>query len=1135
MFRRFSPAGSLAIIAGLGGVVALALAVTSAQADSSALGLQVTSTPEPTPVPPEFLPSPESSGGSTSHSCIGIDCEFRVESSTDDAGLVVPFPPVGSCFYSTLANEVYLGECPDGEPIVSGFRFPNVTIPKDALIEEAYLEFTVDGPYDNNILSEIYGELSPNPQPFGPPPSRPADRSRTFSFLTWSVPSTDPWQLSQTRRTPDLTPVLQEIIDQGNWQPGNAVAFIVEGVPLGAQSDPDPARRHRRVIGIERPPATYSGDVARLIVRLAAPRIDSIEFTQAIQELQSLDELKADLAADGEPPVPIVTRKQAVVRVYMEEVATVTRVKISVQIPGVLSLERTITLQPGCTADESRTQENNCLSADFYFGPPEGSWTATVTTFDMQDNEIESHDLSLTSVETKRLTIFPVRVCDATDPLKDVWFCGTRLQFSRLLPFLRSTFPGRVGLVVTRTEVKRETTLADKAWMTDIVNDILDLWVTAGSPKDDYYYGIVRAAAGGLAKSSPGGVAHPPDTGNAAVSRVSVKRFDLDGDRVETADEIVAHELGHNFGRLHAPSPAAVGCYNNPKNQDPEWPADESPLIQEVGFDLRAGRALLPEAHADWMSYCTPRWIRPYTYTAVVDVFRSTTTTIVPGQFWLVSGLIEGGTAIIDPLYEFETKGSLDEETGDHRIEVRDAPGSVLFTRRFNPTGFTSTEAQDETFEGPPAFSELIPVQESAASIVILDPGGIQLGNIIISGIAPLVDVSFPLGGEVLSGAQTLSWQVTDPDSTEHTFWVQYSADGGATWETLSPNIDDSELAVDFDGLPKSGVNSLIRIIASDGVNTGTAVSNPFTVLGKPPEAEIFFPGEGELFQLQQLIWLQGHGFDPDDGFLEGTALAWESDLDGVLGTGDELPITTLSEGTHVVMFTATDSDGNSASDSISVQVDGTDPALDLSILPDGIQANCMRATIDAADEAGGSGLAAVEFSLDAGKTFSTVSLDNLPFSFLVPGRGFVHVVARAIDKAGNLTATDQTFFFDAGCFVPIDIKPGSEPNAISSKGKGKVTVAILSTSDFQAPEEVDRDSLTFGRTGDEESLHRRGRDNVPNCGSEDANGDGLLDLVCRFNLQDTGFVAGDAEGILKGLLAIGAPIEGRDAVLIVP
>ena len=77
-------------------------------------------------------------------------------------------------------------------------------------------------------------------------------------------------------------------------------------------------------------------------------------------------------------------------------------------------------------------------------------------------------------------------------------------------------------------------------------------------------------------------------------------------------------------------------------------------------------------------------------------------------------------------------------------------------------------------------------------------------------------------------------------------------------------------------------------------------------------------------------------------------------------------------------------------------------------------------------------------------------------------------------------------------------------------------------------------DSLTFGPTGDEESLQRRGRDNVPNCGSEDANDDGLLDWVCRFNLQDTGFQVGDSEGVLRGVRVDGVSIEGRDEVKIV-
>lgn len=58
---------------------------------------------------------------------------------------------------------------------------------------------------------------------------------------------------------------------------------------------------------------------------------------------------------------------------------------------------------------------------------------------------------------------------------------------------------------------------------------------------------------------------------------------------------------------------------------------------------------------------------------------------------------------------------------------------------------------------------------------------------------------------------------------------------------------------------------------------------------------------------------------------------------------------------------------------------------------------------------------------------------------------------------------------------VAIDIKPGSDPNSIDSQDeKGVIPVAILSNDTFNAPSQVDRESLTFGRTGDENSLQRR-------------------------------------------------------------
>jgi parallel beta-helix repeat protein len=129
----------------------------------------------------------------------------------------------------------------------------------------------------------------------------------------------------------------------------------------------------------------------------------------------------------------------------------------------------------------------------------------------------------------------------------------------------------------------------------------------------------------------------------------------------------------------------------------------------------------------------------------------------------------------------------------------------------------------------------------------------------------------------------------------------------------------------------------------------------------------------------------------------------------------------------------------------------------------------------------------------------------------------------------------DMGRLFDVcGCGPPIvevtiDIKPGSDPNSINPNSKGKIPVAILSTCDCDAPAEVDRDSLMFGPTGDEDSLA------FCSPSPEDVDDDGYEDLVCHFYTAETGFQPGDGEGILKGQTIGGVPMEGRDAVNIVP
>lgn len=112
---------------------------------------------------------------------------------------------------------------------------------------------------------------------------------------------------------------------------------------------------------------------------------------------------------------------------------------------------------------------------------------------------------------------------------------------------------------------------------------------------------------------------------------------------------------------------------------------------------------------------------------------------------------------------------------------------------------------------------------------------------------------------------------------------------------------------------------------------------------------------------------------------------------------------------------------------------------------------------------------------------------------------------------------------------VLIDIKPGLDPNSINPENEGTIPVAILSTVSFDASSLIDRSSLTFGRTGKEESRA------CCNRGLEDVNGDGLPDLMCHFFTQSTGFQAGDANGILKGQTIEGVSIAGNDSVRIVP
>ncbi len=204
----------------------------------------------PTPTP-SFTPTPTPTPSNV------VTVQVRIASGPEDAG-----PEPSACAYATSWNEIYFGECADGSLITSGFRFGNVPVLQNAQIIEAYLEFTVDGPYDVPLQVRIYGEASGDAQPFSDT-DRPENRPRTQASALWTIPAADHWELGMTRRTPDLAALVREIVSRPDWQAYHGMGFIFETAS-------SVSGRHRRVIGYERP-VWYPGSehAARLVIRHA--------------------------------------------------------------------------------------------------------------------------------------------------------------------------------------------------------------------------------------------------------------------------------------------------------------------------------------------------------------------------------------------------------------------------------------------------------------------------------------------------------------------------------------------------------------------------------------------------------------------------------------------------------------------------------------------------------------------------------------------------------------------------------------------------------------------------------------------------------------------------------------------------
>lgn len=102
----------------------------------------------------------------------------------------------------------------------------------------------------------------------------------------------------------------------------------------------------------------------------------------------------------------------------------------------------------------------------------------------------------------------------------------------------------------------------------------------------------------------------------------------------------------------------------------------------------------------------------------------------------------------------------------------------------------------------------------------------------------------------------------------------------------------------------------------------GQGGANP----AEDPVPQINHPGDMECRVVNQSVPFVGVATDPQEGALTGASLVWVSSVDGQIGTGAQFDHTPTSVGNHVITLTATDADGNTGTDQITLIVQAQCP-----------------------------------------------------------------------------------------------------------------------------------------------------------------------------------------------------------------
>ncbi len=412
----------------------------------------------------------------------------------------------------------------------------------------------------------------------------------------------------------------------------------------------------------------------------------------------------------------------------------------------------------------------------------------------------------------------------------------------------------------------------------------------------------------------------------------------------------LAHELGHNYGRFHIDqTTSALGCGGSqpaaPYQQD--YPFDHclmGPTTEPAamfGFDPISHTAIPPQT-ADLMSYAPHTWISGFNWSAIFNqvpaaaaVASDLTGPIpkgakaLPPQVLLVRGFIgpNSTNASFHPFYVVGTNdvnyGKLvrdinvasDQALGDpYQFVFRDAGGNPVQTN--NVLLFPGERDANAQL----GFVQFMPFNQFT-HFVELTYAGTVITQRVVSPNPPVVAIT-SLNVDGVNQTVSLAWNATDADGDLLVFTVQYSADNGLTWNTLKVDYLWQSLTISSKMLAGT-TTARLRVVASDGFNTGMATSAAFTIPQHAPVVTVQGLLPDQHVPYGTAVNLAGLALDAEDGSLSGGNLVWR--LFGpapASGSGTSFSPSDLSPGRYRAQLVATDSSGLTGTNNLPFNVE---------------------------------------------------------------------------------------------------------------------------------------------------------------------------------------------------------------------